>query len=254
MDRKAFFDSVRSSGIFGKSLSAEQVAGTEAIIDAAIRYRVTSPHHVAHILAHVTHETGGYMLPIKETVYASHKDKNPSDQTVINRLENAFRKGQLPWVKTPYWRDGWFGRGQIQITHEDNYRKLGNAIGVDLVSDKNRALDLHNSASIAVVGMTKGLFTGKKLSDYNFPAALDASQNNHPRRIVNGPDGTDKTISNFHRKFYEALVEAGYTVDDKPTVIPTQPEPPAPSVPQRSRSVIIAEIEALLAELKTVGE
>lgn len=255
MDRKVFFDQIRASGLFGKSLKPEHVAGTEAIIDAAIRYRVTNPHHVAHILAHVFHETGSYMLPIKETVYASHTQKNPSDATVIKRLDDAFKKGQLSWVKTPYWRDGWFGRGQIQITHESNYRKLGDAIGVDLVSDKDRALDLTNSAAIAVVGMSKGLFTGKKLSDYDFPAALDAAPANHPRRIVNGIDGTDAKISKYHRTFYNALVKAGYSVEDKPPVIPTTPEVPAPTpAPQRSRSVILAEMRALIAELETLGE
>lgn len=218
MDRAKFFNSVRSSpDLFGKQLTHENVLGTEAIIDAALLYRLADPHHVAQILAHVYHETGGYMMPVKETVYASHKDKNPSDATVIKRLDNAYKNGQLTGVKTPYWRKGAFGRGQIQITHHDNYVKLGNAIGVPEMADNyNLALDLKNSAAIAVVGMSRGMFTGKKLSDYGFPAALNNGPATHPRRIVNGTDGTDTKITKYHKAFYEALKVSGYALEEEP--------------------------------------
>lgn len=204
MNRSAFFNSVRTS-VFGGRMSQPQVDGCNAILDSCARNAVTDKHHVANVLAQVHHETGGYMSPIKETVYASHKDKNPSDATVIARLNTAFAKGQLSWVKTPYWRDGWFGRGMIQITHKANYEKLGKRLGAPLVTNPALALDLRISADIAVVGMAEGLFTGKKLSDYVFPGALTAPSDRHPRRIVNGKDGTDRKISATHRAFYEAL-------------------------------------------------
>lgn len=256
MDRKKFFDALRSSpDVFGKSLSVENVLGTEAILDAAIKYHVADPEHVAHIMAHVYRETGGYMMPIKETVMPYHKDKNPTDATVINRLDSAFAKGQLKWVKTPYWRKGAFGRGQIQITHHDNYVKLGSAIGVDLASDYNKALDLENSAAIAVVGMVRGLFTGKKLSDYKFPDSLNNKPQTHPRRIVNGVDGSDAEVSKSHRAFYKALIGAGYSLEEAPEEIPTVPVTPAipEPAPERTRGVILAEMQALLDELKSIG-
>lgn len=109
MDRTAFFGGVRSS-LFGGRLSQPAVDGLEAIIASPERNRITDIRHVVNIMAQVQHETGGYILPIKETVYASLKDKNPPDEAVKKRLEAAFAKGRLSWVKTPYWRDGWFGR------------------------------------------------------------------------------------------------------------------------------------------------
>lgn len=252
MDKSRFFSSLRSDRtIFGSSLSQPQVTGTEVLVDTAASLGV-SVHHLANMLAQVYHETGSYMYPIKETVYGSHADKNPSDATVIQRLDRAWANGQLSWVKTPYWRDGWFGRGQIQITHKVNYEKVGKRIGVDLVGNRDLALNPNVSAMIVVVAMMEGLFTGKKLPDYNFPSALDNPVSTNPRRIVNGQDGTDATIAKYHRAFYDALVGAGY--DQAPVQPAPQPEPVAPSPTPRPRSRIIADIRALLDELEAIGD
>jgi preprotein translocase subunit Sec61beta len=148
MDRAAFFDAIRPA--FGGKLSEAQVSGMGAILDEAARLPL---HHVAHILANVRRETGGYMAPIKETVMPHHKNKNPSDAEVKRRLDVAFKAGKLPWVKAPYWLDGWFGRGQIQITHRVNYQKFG-------IVNPDDALKLPVSARVAVQGMVNGRFTG----------------------------------------------------------------------------------------------
>lgn len=209
METQQFFDAIRD--LFGGRLNAAQVQGMEALLRAAIAEGVTDPHHVADILAQVKHETGGYMLPIKETVMPSHKDKNPSDATVIARLNKAYASGRMPWVNVSYWRDGGFGRGPIQLTHWENYEKMGRRLGVDLRGNPDLALDPDIGARIAVVGMKEGLFTGRKLADYRFPDALDADPGQHPRRIVNGRDGTDDEIARNHRAFYAALMQAGWS-------------------------------------------
>lgn len=221
-NKKLFYDAVRKI-VFGGRLSQAQLDGTQSIIDSALRNNVTDPHHVAHILAHVRRETGGYMLPVKETVYPSSKDKNPSDATVIKRLDTAFAKGQLGKVKTPYWRDGGFGRGQIQLTHltaGGNYDKFGKILKLPLRENPSLALDLKISSDIAVIGMRDGVFRTKKLSDFNFPKDLDNPQATNPRRIVNGNDGTDKEVAKDHRAFYTALVDAGWKSAQK-----TEPTP-----------------------------
>jgi hypothetical protein len=209
MNREAFFAAIRPA--FGNRLSGPQVAGMEAIFDACADAKVTNVQHVAHVMAHVRRETGGYMSPIKETVMPSHKDKKPSDAEVMQRLERAFARGKLPWVKKPYWRDGAFGRGPVQITHWSNYEKIGRAIGVDLRGNPDLAMDPVIGGKIAVIGMRDGLFTGKKLADYRFPAALDAAPKSNPRRIVNGVDGSDAEVAKFHRQFHAALIKAGWS-------------------------------------------
>jgi hypothetical protein len=184
---------------------------------------------MANVLGQVYRETGGGMYPVKETVMPNHKDKNPSDAEVIRRLDKAFAEGKLPWVRAPYWRDGAFGRGQIQVTHLPNYRKFG-------IANFDDALKLPVSARIAVEGMRDGKFTGKKLADYKFPEALDLPPQQNPRRIVNGVDGSDADVARFHRAFASALVASGWQ-EAAPTypIIATIP-PRAPEAPQ-TRSV-----------------
>jgi putative chitinase len=197
MNRAAFFAHLRKrdSGVFGTSLSQAQVQGTDALLDAIERHGIPDIRHAANILAQVYHETGGRMMPVRET-FAN------SDAQAIARLDAAFARGQLPWVRNPYWRDGWFGRGAIQITHRENYKRLGDRIGVNLAANRDRALDPVVSADIAVIGMAEGLFTGKSLSDYFNASGSDVR---NARRIVNGPDGTEDRVAGYHRAFLAAL-------------------------------------------------
>lgn len=215
MKKELFFDSLRNShgGLFGGALSPRQVVGIEALLDAGQGLPLP---HMANVLAQVFRETGGGMYPVKETVYRSHKDQDPSDAAVIARLDAAFAKGQLSWVSTPYWRGGLFGRGQIQITHVENYAKLSEVVGVDLVADPSKALIPEISARIAVEGMEQGLFRTRKLSDYD---RADGFDHFGARDIVNGDkakfDKGSRTnvgalIAGYARTFEQALTASDW--------------------------------------------
>jgi predicted chitinase len=221
MQRDRFYASLRArgSGVFGTSLSRSQVNGIEAILDACIRHGVVGAHYVANILAQVYRETGGRMSPVREA-FAD------SDAQAIARLETAWKAGKLKGVTKPYWREGWYGRGPIQISLYDNYLKFEKRLGIPLTKNRELAMDPVHGADIAVIGMKEGLFRARKLSDYNFPSALDAPPASNPRRIVNGNDGSDKEVARFHRAFYAALMAGGYSAVEVVKEVPTpSPEP-----------------------------
>jgi predicted chitinase len=140
------------------------------------------------------------MQPVRET-------KANSDAEAIARLDRAYAKGQLSWVKNPYWHkdgnnDSWFGRGLVQLTHKANYVRLAAEIGhPKLATDPNEALDMAVSIKVMFVGMEKGLFTGKKLADY-FNGTREDWVN--ARRIINGLDRAD-LVAKYAKAFYAAI-------------------------------------------------
>jgi len=225
MNRQTFFEAYRRK--FG-AMQQATVDGINALLDAG---RDLPLQHMANVLAQVRRETGGWMAPIKETVMPWHDDKNPTDATVIRRLDAAFAKGQLKGVKSPYWREGEFGRGQIQLTHKTNRMKFG-------IENRDDLLRPHISAMVAVRGMREGLFRGKKLADYDFPAAIYYSPDNNPRRIVNGKDGSDSEVAVSHTAFSAMLTAAGWAVAMDSVAL-------APTVAPSKWGAFIAAIVAL---------
>lgn len=206
---KAFFDRIRA---LTGPLSQAQVDGFETILAASAGLPVT---HRAYLLATAWHETARTMQPVRETLAAT-------DDKAIARLEAAFAKGKLPWVRTPYWRKdsqgrSWLGRGYVQLTHETNYRRAGRELGVDLVGNPDVAMQPTVAAQVLVRGCAEGWFTGKKLADYLPGDYIGA------RRVVNGADKAEQ-IARYAWSFEEALMAAGY-VASKPASTPVAASP-----------------------------
>jgi predicted chitinase len=203
-DRKVFFDTVRTK--FGR-LDQSQVDGFGAILDEWDRRKLYDRRWLAYILATAWHETASHMQPVIES-RSPKEDTNPSVDEAIRRLERAYAAGKLSWVKTPYWRKNahglsYLGRGLPQLTHESNYRKLGDRLGVDLVGFPDRALEPRYAIPVMFVGMIEGLYTGKKLADYFNDSKDDPYQ---ARRIVNGVESAS-TVKGHHTKFLAGLQE-----------------------------------------------
>lgn len=201
ISRRRFFDSVRGP-LFDGRLTPAQVDGVSAILDAwDEQHRAGDQRWLAYMLATAHHETGRRMQPVRES-FAD------SDAQAILRLDAAYAKGVLTWVRTPYWRkdaDGksWLGRGLVQITHKANYRKLGRAIGIDLVAEPDRALDPATAVAILFTGMTRGLFTNRKLADF---FAGDRAEWVAARKIINGLERADLVAR--HALAYHAALNA----------------------------------------------
>lgn len=212
-DRSIFFSRVRSS-LFNGSLSQSQVDGMNYMLDVFERdYNWPDLRWLAYAFATAYHETAFTMQPIKEYGGESYLRSKPY---------------------YPY-----YGRGYVQLTWEDNYRKMGTKLGVNMLGDnKDRALEPAIAAEVMYAGMRDGDFTGKKLVNY-FSSTVNDPVN--ARRIINGTDKA-QTIAGYHDKFLKAFEEAK---TDTPTPAPPEPETP------KDQYVTRAEFNALLTNLAT---
>lgn len=211
INRDTFFTKIRLAP-FGGTMRQEQVDGVNYMLDVFERdYAWPDLRWIAYAFATAYHETAYTMQPVKE--YGS--------QSYLQG------KAYYPYV----------GRGYVQLTWEDNYRKMGTKLGVNLLgSNMDKALDPTIAAAVMYVGMRDGDFTGKKLSTY-FSSSVDDPTN--ARRIINGTDKAS-TIAGYHRDFLAAFQAA--SVAD-----PVPPPPPPPEQPPIDLSQYIKRSE--LADL-----
>jgi predicted chitinase len=181
INRDVFFGRARVTP-FGGLLHQEQVDGCNAILAAWEAVSdVIDPRWIAYALATAFKETNRTMQPVREAYYLG----EPRAETYRKTLRYY-----------PF-----YGRGYVQTTWEDNYRKFGKLLGIDLVTAPDRALEPVIAAQIMVKGMIGGLFTGVGLARYF---------NNHTddpvdaRRIINGTDCADE-IAGYHAGFLAAV-------------------------------------------------
>lgn len=199
MDRSKFYAALRarSSGVFGTSLSQSQVNGTERILDEAQR-RGTPLRHLAYILSTTYLETAHTMQPVRE------------------------RGGENYLRSKPYYP--WVGEGLVQVTWETNHRKFGATAPGQLMTWPIALKALFD-------GMTKGMFTGKRLDDY---IKGDRCDYVGARRIVNGTDRAED-LADYAKTFEKALRAANYLgVAPQPRPMIPESTTPKPSVPKAS--------------------
>ena len=211
MNRAVFFDAVRRD-LFGGSLSASQVAGTEAILDEWDRRRLSDLRYLSYMLATTLHETAATMQPITERGPKSYFAKYDGRADLGNTQPG----------------DGYRfrGRGYVQLTGRANYVKAASKLGVSLAVDPELALDPDIAAKVMFAGMAEGWFTGKKLADYFSNGKSDWK---NARRIINGLDKAD-TIAAYGKAFYAALQTASAIQAVRPdSAPPAEPPPVAPA-------------------------
>lgn len=193
-EREDFYKCYRR--LFIDKLGEGQVLGFEAIFDYYEQENYGGLG-LPYVLATAYHETGGTMEPVREG-FAN------SDEEAIRIVTRMYKQGRitqnyaLPDSETG---KSYFGRGLVQITHKDNYRRLGKEVGADLVNNPDLALDLNTAVKILVIGMHKGLFTGKKVADY-----IDTEKKDYinARRIINGLNKAER-IAGYAIRFEECL-------------------------------------------------
>ncbi len=195
-DRERFFAGYRSR--FGR-LSQEQVEGLEELLDGMESDpAVTDIQVMAYMLATVKHETADRFKPITE--YGSRSYFNRYDPVLADTEVRRRRAREMGNTREG---DGYRfrGRGYVQITWKKNYRKLGEALVVDLASDPDLALRPDVAYAIMSYGMRKGAFTGFKIGDFVTSGHADYY---NARQVINGHDKATE-IKGYAEAFEQIL-------------------------------------------------
>jgi hypothetical protein len=180
INRKFFFDYVRTY-LFSGTLKAGPVKGLETILDYwEANSAKKDDRWLAYALGTTHHETDRTFRGIEE--YGKGKNR--------------------PYGKIdPETGKAYYGRGFVQLTWRANYKKMGALLQIDLEKHPEKALELDVAAKILFIGMTKGIFTGKKLSDYFDDDSADWVK---ARRIINGNDKAN-LIAGYSKQYYAAI-------------------------------------------------
>lgn len=181
--------SLLREGLFQGSLSQVQVDSLNYLVQRCEEYQLTYPE-TAYVLATVYHETG-----YAETV---------NGKRVINRdMLPIKERGSESYLRSKKYYPH-IGYGYVQLTWEDNFRRIGKLIGVDLINHPEKALEKDTASEILIKGMVFGWFTGVgfhrkcPVSRYNLASYVRA------RKIVNGTDKA-QVIAEYAMQFEKAL-------------------------------------------------
>lgn len=168
MNRKKFFDGIRQGPFSGK-LSPSQVNGISRILDEWEWRKLTDLRCLAYMLATTFWETARTMQPIRE-------------------------KGGEQYLKSKKYYP-WVGEGLVQVTWEKNHRRFG-------ATAPGQLMTWPIALNALFDGMIRGLFTGKKLSDF-----FNASKTDwiNARRIINGTDKAHE-IASIAKQFHADLL------------------------------------------------
>jgi hypothetical protein len=179
LNRSKFFESYHIK--FG-SLNSSQVQGINFLLEKLDLSTVFSDaRHYAYILATIYHECAAKWQPVTE--YGSHR----------------YLSSKRYW---PY-----IGRGYVQLTWDWNYKKFSALLNLPLFDNPDLALEPETAWKILELGMSEGLYTGKKLSNYFNETKTDWV---NARRIINGLDCAN-LIAGYARDFYD-IIEFDNTV------------------------------------------
>ncbi len=160
--------------------SQRQVDNINLIIEKCNKYELTAVQ-TAYVLATAYHE--GY---------------NPS--VANSRITSIREFGGAKYLQSKKYYP-YYGRGFVQLTWYDNYKKESDRLGVDFVHNPDYVLEEEHAADILVHGMTHGRFTGKRLDQYINDKKKDYIG---ARRIINGTDKKE-LIAGYAMKFEKCI-------------------------------------------------
>lgn len=182
--------------LFGGRLRTSQSDGLLGILaEWELNHASKDDRWLAYMFATIHHETDRTMRPIHE--YGSNAYFTRRYDILGERPNTARRNGNTNPGDGPRY----CGRGFVQLTWKNNYRAMSEIVGVDLVADPDRAMDLPIATKILFHGMMDGSFTTRKLADYFDGARADWV---NARKIINGLDKAN-LIAGYAKQYYSCI-------------------------------------------------
>jgi putative chitinase len=215
INRTTFYSYVRRAP-FGGRITPQQSEGLEKILNYwEDNYDNGDIRWLAYILATTFHETAATMQPIKE-------------------------RGGEKYLKSKRYYP-WYGRGLVQITWEENYKKYG-------IKNPDDALKWDKALYVLFHGSINGVYTGRKLSHY-FNDKIDDPRG--ARRIING---TDKAglIADYHTNFLGAI-KAAVQEAPPPDVKPEEAQPDSTPITKDPQAIAVAGSGVLTTVIAAVN-
>lgn len=209
MNRAAFYAALRrrKSGVFGTSISQEQVNGMEGILDAFMTHGDERAKTLAYAFATAYHETGRKMVPVREGFAAT--DAQARKRVAQLARQNGPKSAVARYAKPqPPFGHVYYGRGQVQLTWKKNYERSSADAGVDLVADPDQALDPVIGARILIRGLLDGRWNGKGFGIQHYLPKTGKDDLKGARRTVNITDKWQQ-IGGYYKAFLGAIKEAG---------------------------------------------
>ena len=213
VNRKKFFDNFPKNSLDNKPLTDSRQQGFNAIFDAwDKRGAGLDVGGLAYAFATAWHETGAQMQPVREGFAKT-------DAGAVAAV-TAFcqKKGIANYAARQANGNSYYGRGYVQLTFADNYKKMGNTLGFGsaLFDGPDKVLNPETGADILVAGMIGGLFRPAK-----GPIIKYFTANTHnwfdAREMINGDKnvvvkGNSKSngqmIADYGKGFFAALTLA----------------------------------------------
>lgn len=204
-----FFDAVRRN--FGGKLNQHQVDGMNRIVGYGERWGY-KPEHIAYSLATAQKETANWMQPIREggLRYGPKYTDASAKRAVAAIHARGIIRTNYALPSGPY-RQSYYGRGLIQITWYDNYRKFAKLLKQPLDRNPDLALKWPIALDIMYLGLRDGMFR-KNLGfgSFNFRDPIEVY---NAREAVSGDKGRSygggktigKEIADLHFIYLAAL-------------------------------------------------
>jgi putative chitinase len=200
----------------GGPLSLEKLKGhiPDSVIaqipETAIKFNITNNLRLAHFLAQCGHESGGFKVFQENLNYSVDGLKKIFPKYFPGNLSESYAKQPEKIASKVYGgrmgngdestKEGYKfrGRGALQTTGKENYKKLGDFLGIDLISNPDLVATKYQLASAAF------FFESNKLWSICDKGADVATVTAVTKRVNGGVIGINDRIKHFN-EYYSLL-------------------------------------------------